>query len=209
MTRVDPVLYGWSYDFVGDTAETISLIWPPRPGANREPDLSEVVQTLAETRRADVPRIVERWLDALDAQGRYALIKLITGSLRIGVSARLAKTALAEWGKCPVDEIEEVWHGLTPPYLPLFEWLEGKAERPAVGEGAGFRPLMLASPLEDEDIAALDAGIYRAEWKWDGIRVQLVAKRRRVPHLFTHRRRYRPGVSRDAGGDGFRRRAGR
>ena len=120
--------------------------------------------------------VVERWLDALDAQGRYALIKLITGSLRIGVSARLAKTALAEWGKCPVDEIEEVWHGLTPPYLPLFDWLEGKAERPAVGEGAGFRPLMLASPLEDEDIAALDASIYRAEWKWDGIRVQLVAK---------------------------------
>jgi DNA ligase-1 len=176
MSRVDPVLYGWSYDFVGDTAETISLIWPPRPGANHEPDLSEVVETLAETRRADVPRVVERWLDALDAQGRYALIKLITGSLRIGVSARLAKTALAEWGKCPVDEIEEVWHGLTPPYLPLFEWLEGKADRPAVGEGAGFRPLMLASPLEDEDIAALDAGIYRAEWKWDGIRVQLVAR---------------------------------
>jgi DNA ligase-1 len=176
MTRVDPVLYGWSYDFVGDTAETISLIWPPRPGANREPDLSEVVETLAETRRADVPKVVERWLDALDAQGRYALIKLITGSLRIGVSARLAKTALAEWGKCPVDEIEEVWHGLTPPYRPLFDWLEGRAERPAVGEGAGFRPLMLASPLEDDDIAALDASIYRAEWKWDGIRVQLVAK---------------------------------
>ena len=86
------------------------------------------------------PRVVERWLDALDAQGRYALIKLITGSLRIGVSARLAKTALAEWGKCPVDEIEEVWHGLTPPYLPLFEWLEGKAERPAVGRGGGFPP---------------------------------------------------------------------
>ena len=85
-----------------------------------------MVETLAETRRADVPRVVERWLDALDAQGRYALIKLITGSLRIGVSARLAKTALAEWGKCPVDEIEEVWHGLTPPYLPLFDWLEGK-----------------------------------------------------------------------------------
>ena len=176
MTRVDPVLYGWSYDFVGDTAETISLIWPPRPGANHQPTLSEVVEALAETRRADVPRLVERWLDALDAQGRYALIKLITGSLRIGVSARLAKTALADWGSQPVDDIEEVWHGLTPPYVPLFAWLEGRGERPAVGEGAGFRPLMLATPLEDDDIAALDAATYRAEWKWDGIRVQLAAR---------------------------------
>jgi DNA ligase-1 len=176
LTRVDPVLFGWSYDFVGDSAETISLIWPPRPGANREPDLSEVVETLAEARRAEVPGLIERWLDALDAQGRYALIKLMTGSLRVGVSARLAKTALAEWGGQDVGEIEEVWHGLTPPYQPLFAWLEGSADRPAVSAGAGFRPLMLAHPVEEDEMAALDPAEYRAEWKWDGIRVQMVAR---------------------------------
>ena len=81
--------------------------------------------------------------------GRWALMKLMTGALRIGVSARLAKTALAEMAaSAAVDDIEEVWHGLTPPYRPLFAWLEGKAERPAVEHsGAGFLPLMLANPL--------------------------------------------------------------
>jgi DNA ligase-1 len=187
MERVDPVLFGWSHDFVGDLAETVALIWPPRPGANREPSLTEVVEGLSEAHRGAALGLLERWLDALDATGRFALIKLITGSLRVGVSARLAKTALAsiaiaaegpgaEGGAVEVDEIEEVWHGLSPPYAPLFAWLEGRAPRPLVSEGAGFRPLMLANPLEDADVASLDAGAYRAEWKWDGIRVQAVAR---------------------------------
>jgi DNA ligase-1 len=176
MERVDPVLFGWSHDFVGDLAETVALIWPERPGANREPSLSEVVEGLFEAHRGAAIGLLERWLDALDATGRFALIKLITGSLRVGVSARLAKTALAELGGQDVDAIEELWHGLTPPYAPLFAWLDGRAPRPAVSAGAGFRPLMLANPLEDVDIAGLDAAAYRAEWKWDGIRVQLVAR---------------------------------
>src|ERR1700761_8849439 len=44
--RVDPVLFGLSYDFVGDLAETVALIWPAKPGANTEPELPEVVDTL-------------------------------------------------------------------------------------------------------------------------------------------------------------------
>ena len=44
--RMDPILFRWSYDYVGDLAETVALIWPHRPGANREPDLSEVVEAL-------------------------------------------------------------------------------------------------------------------------------------------------------------------
>jgi DNA ligase 1 len=181
MQRVDPVLFAWSYDFVGDTAETVSLIWPERPGAGPAPGLAGIVESLQQARRGDAIGLVERWLDALDASGRYALIKLITGSMRIGVSARLAKTALAAWGArsvegISVDDIEEVWHGLTPPYRPLFEWLEGRAGRPAVSSGAGFRPLMLSNPLEDEAVGGFDIGAYRAEWKWDGIRVQLAAR---------------------------------
>jgi DNA ligase 1 len=181
MQRVDPVLFAWSYDFVGDTAETVSLIWPERPGTGPAPDLAGIVESLRQARRGDAIGLVERWLDALDASGRYALIKLITGSMRIGVSARLAKTALAAWGSrsvegISVDDIEEVWHGLTPPYRPLFEWLEGRAGRPAVSSGAGFRPLMLSNPLEDEAVGGFDIGAYRAEWKWDGIRVQLAAR---------------------------------
>ncbi|SMH54929.1 cisplatin damage response ATP-dependent DNA ligase [Azospirillum agricola] len=177
-TRVDPELFALSYDYVGDLAETVALIWPERPerANSLPPSLDEVVRGLHDVKRGQVMELVEGWLDTLDASGRFALLKLITGSLRIGVSARLAKTALAEWGKLDIAELEEVWHGLTPPYAGLFAWAEGRGERPAAGHGAGFRPMMLSHPLEEEDRAALDPAAYCAEWKWDGIRVQLVAR---------------------------------
>ena len=174
--RVDPMLFRWSYDFVGDLAETVALIWPARPGANRPPSLDEVVTRLRLAGKSEVPGLLAGWLDALNATGRWALLKLITGGLRVGVSARLAKTALAEFGEVDVAEIEEIWHGLEPPYAPLFDWLEGRGERPEPNESVAFRPMMLANPLEDRDFESLDFAAYRAEWKWDGIRVQLVAR---------------------------------
>ncbi|WP_207459137.1 cisplatin damage response ATP-dependent DNA ligase [Azospirillum sp. SYSU D00513] len=177
-TRVDPELFALSHDFVGDLAETVALIWPERPerANSQPPSITEVVEALQAAKRGQVMELVEGWLDTLDSSGRFALLKLITGSLRVGVSARLAKTALATWGGRDPNEIEECWHGLTPPYLDLFAWLEGRAERPAAGHGAGFRPLMLSQALEEEDMPALNPDDYSAEWKWDGIRVQLVAK---------------------------------
>ena len=175
--RVDPELLGWSYDFVGDLAETVSLIWPVAPGGEAHvPSLSEIVQQLKGANRAQVAGLIEPWLDALDATGRWALLKLVTRELRIGVSARLAKTALAEWSGVELDRIEEIWHGLAPPYQPLFDWLEGRQPPPEIGDLPTFTPLMLAQPLEDADIAGLDPRDYLAEWKWDGIRVQLVAR---------------------------------
>ncbi|HEX7969028.1 MAG TPA: hypothetical protein VF502_12485, partial [Stellaceae bacterium] len=157
MSRVDPELFAWSYDFVGDLAETVSLIWPERPGANRVPGLSEIVGELDAATRATAGERLECWLDALDATGRWALLKLITGGLRVGVSARLAKTALAEWQNVPLDDIEALWHGLLPPYTELFAWLEGKGPRPEIGSRPTFHPLMLAQALEDADIGGLDA----------------------------------------------------
>ena len=186
-TRVDPELLGWSYDFVGDLAETVALAWraPPHPPSadaiaaegGGVPTLTEIVSTLAGASRAEVGLHLAPWLDALDATGRWALLKLVTGALRIGVSARLAKLALAEWGGVEIGAIEEVWHGLAPPYRTLFDWLEGRGPRPETGELPTFSPLMLAQPLEDGDLAALDPGDYLAEWKWDGIRVQAVSRR--------------------------------
>ncbi len=175
--RTDPVLFAWSYDYVGDLADTVALMWPSRPTNQPPPRMTEVIQTLISTPKIDLPGIVAGWLDASDPSGRYALLKLITGSLRVGASARLAKVALAELagGRIAADEIEEVWHGLTPPYLPLFAWLEGRGERPDAAGAPVFRPMMLAQPLEAPDIAALDPAAFRAEWKWDGIRAQLVA----------------------------------
>jgi len=174
--RTDPVLLALSHDYVGDFAETVALIWPAQAGTNAPPPLlSEVVEALELTPKAELPALIAGWLDRLDASGRLALIKLVTGGLRVGVSGRMARIALAEWAGRPVEEIEEVWHGVAPPYLPLFRWLEGKGPKPDPHEAPVFRPLMLAHPLEDADVAALRPEEWRAEWKWDGIRVQLTA----------------------------------
>jgi DNA ligase-1 len=172
--RVDPVLFDLSRDYVGDTAEATALIWPQKRGANRVPNLTEVIEDLNNASRVEAPALVENWLDALDVEGRWALIKLITGGLRIGVAARLVKVALADYGDVPPQEIEELWHGLTPPYTELFAWLEGNAEKPVNAMKAPFRPVMLSHPVEETDRARIDLSQMAKEWKWDGIRVQLV-----------------------------------
>ena len=129
--RTDPVLLALSHDYVGDLAETVALIWPARQGVNAPPPtLAEVVEALELTPKSELPALIGGWLDTLDASGRLALIKLITGGLRVGVSGRLARVALAEWSGQPVEAIEEVWHGVAPPYGPIFAWLEGRADRP-------------------------------------------------------------------------------
>jgi DNA ligase-1 len=176
-SRVDPVLFGWSHDFVGDLAETAALIWPARHVARNSPlQLGEIVATLRDASRAEVIAHLGEWFDLLDATGRWALIKLITGGLRVGVSARLAKTALAEMGNVDIAQVEEVWHGLQPPYEGLFAWLEGKAPMPAIDHATTFRPIMLAHALDEAELAAMAPRDFMAEWKWDGIRVQLVAR---------------------------------
>ncbi|WP_375456887.1 cisplatin damage response ATP-dependent DNA ligase [uncultured Methylobacterium sp.] len=228
-TRIDPVLFRLSHNYVGDLAETTALIWTPRdpspsageggprvsegrergatvpdmalpspdlargppspaegggdarggPGHNNPPPhvptLGEVVETLAATRKADLPRHLETWLDALDETGRWALLKLVTGNLRVGVSARLAKTAVGALGGHEADAVEEVWHGLAAPFETLFAWAEGRGPRPETLNPAPFRPPMLSHPIEEEsDFDKLAPGDFSAEWKWDGIRVQLV-----------------------------------
>jgi DNA ligase-1 len=173
MERTDPTLFALSYDYVGDLSETVALMWPaPEARPNEVPHLSDVVETLRTRSKSELPRILARWLDALDEAGRWAVLKLITGSLRVGVSARLAKTAVASLGGKDPDEVEHVWHGLEPPYLDLFAWVEGRGPLPDSGDPTPFRPPMLSHALEDPDFGKLDPADFVAEWKWDGIRVQ-------------------------------------
>jgi DNA ligase-1 len=177
--RTDPVLFELSYDYVGDLSETVALMWPA-PARARQVDaaalsLSQVVTALASLGKAELPGQLARWLDALDETGRWALLKLVTGGLRIGVSARLAKTAAAALGGHDPQEIELIWPTLTPPYQGLFAWLEGRADKPASRDPAPFRPVMLAHAIEESDLAPLDPKDFLGEWKWDGIRVQAVA----------------------------------
>ena len=211
--RTDPVLFELSYDYVGDLSETVALMWPgegeaafgisgrpPSPdlagarstslrrGEVSAPSLSEVIETLSTLGKAELPARLARWLDSLDETGRWALIKLVTGGLRIGVSARLAKAAVAALGITDAQDIELLWPGLSPPYVELFAWLEGRADKPASGDPAPFRPAMLAHALDEPDLAGLDPAEFMAEWKWDGIRVQAVAARhdgRTVARLYS------------------------
>jgi len=206
--RADPVLFGLSWDYVGDLSETVALMWPARPvaalaasspsrgegadhsrGESIAPSLTSVIETLSRLGKAELPAQLARWLDVLDEVGRWALLKLVTGELRIGVSARLAKTAVATLGGREPLEIELVWSALAPPYLELFAWLEGRADKPVARDPAPFRPVMLAHAIEEPDLAALDPADYMAEWKWDGIRVQASAGTdedgRRVARLYS------------------------
>ena len=170
--RVDPVLFRMSRDYVGDTAETVALLWPGADDGMGEPlSVANVVDTLNSLSRSDAPAALAGMLDRMDAEERFALLKMATGALRIGVSARLAKTALANAFGVEVAAVEEVWHGLAPPYAPLFDWVEGRGLQPTAADVPVFRPFMLAHPLEELRVDLKD---YAAEWKWDGIRVQLV-----------------------------------
>lgn len=183
--RMDEDLFKLSYDYVGDLAETVSLVWPDQQGANRIPPLDEIVETLLEASKAEALGHVVNWLDRMEPTSRWALLKLVTGGLRIGVSARLAKQSLAQMGNQPVTEIEEIWHGLNPPYTDLFLWLEGKADKPEPDMRAAYRPVMLAHPLiakkDRDDPNTIDPDLitpetFAAEWKWDGVRVQAVSE---------------------------------
>lgn len=173
--RVDPVLYALSRDYVGDTAETVALMWPEPALRDPAPRLAETVDVLAAAEPSEVADRLGSLLDRLDARGRWALLKLVGGAPRVGVSARLAKTALAEMSGVPLADIEEVWHALTPPYGGLFSWLSGDGPRPSAGGVPVFRPLMLSHPIEEADWADFAPNDFAAEWKWDGIRVQIAA----------------------------------
>jgi len=212
---IDPVLYRLSRDYVGDTAETVALLWPddssvsslvstrsdedvgdksetlsldltppalpPSQISNGECQptaltLGRVINAMSDGTTAERTERLGRLLDQLDASGRWALLKLLGGAPRVGVSARLARTALAECYGRDVSEIEEIWHALEPPYLELFAWLDGKSDRPDPGSKPVFRPVMLAHPIEEDDWPRLLPEDFVAEWKWDGIRVQVAAR---------------------------------
>src|SRR5688572_5587608 len=173
--KIDPVLYQLSRDYVGDTAETVSLLWPDKRDKRPSPRLAEVVAALELAPRTNIAPILGDFLDRLDVRGRWALLKLVGGAPRVGVSARLAKTALAQMSGHELSDIEEMWHALRPPYGDLFAWLENRGPRPSPEGKPVFRPLMLAHPIEEGDWADLSPTDIVAEWKWDGVRVQIAA----------------------------------
>jgi len=179
--EVDPHLFALSYDYVGDLGETIALIWPHHGGDGELPSLTELIELFNTTSKSELPDLIASLLTRAAINERWTLVKLATGALRIGVSARLAKTALAQMSGVDLQEIEEVWHGVTMPYTELFGWLDGKAPRPEIDHAARFHPMMLSTAIDAlKDFEKLDPNDFAAEWKWDGIRVQIIASKGQV-----------------------------
>lgn len=176
MERMDPYLFDLSRHYVGELSETVALAWPQSKDAvrlNRLPDLHEVIQEFQQRSKTGIREYLIILLDNMTPAERWALLKLGTRGLRIGMSARTVKRTLANMKDVDIAVIEELWHGLEPPYLDLFEWIDGKAEMPDISQVLTYSPVMLAHPIEDKDFARITADTHQAEWKWDGIRVQV------------------------------------
>ena len=177
--RTDPVLLDLCRAYVGDPLETAALLWPEAAGpvpardTNRAagPSLSDIVEVWREA--GGVERLPD-WLDSLNVAGRWALLKLLTGGLRVDAPARLAKTAVAHLGKIDPVEVEEIWHALEPPYLDLFAWVEDRSTRPKVGRPAPFCRLTPAREINAAELVALEPSDFCAGGKWDGLRVLAV-----------------------------------
>jgi DNA ligase-1 len=172
-------LFDESYHHVGDVAETIALLLPP-PGASTTTDrpLADWVENhllplraLPEERqRADV---LAAWA-ALDTRGRFVWNKFITGEFRVGVSQLLVVRALAQVSKLPTDTVAHRLMGTWEP-TPLFY---AALVAPDAGDADVSRPypFFLAHPLEGEPHALGPVAEWQAEWKWDGIRSQVVRR---------------------------------
>ena len=166
------------YHSVGDLAETIALLVPPASTVAESASLTAWVETrMLPLRRLDESArrgaMLAAW-DELTARERLVLNKLITGSFRVGVSQLLVVRALAEVAGIPAETIAHRLMGTWEPTPAFFAGLVGRDE----GATAHSRPypFFLASQLEGPPDDLGDVSGWVAEWKWDGIRSQLIRR---------------------------------
>jgi DNA ligase-1 len=170
-------LFEESYTIVGDLAETIALVLPVATQPT-DPGLDATLRALIRLagQPAEVRRdfILHHW-SILGTEERYVFNKLITGGFRMGVSQGLMTRALAEVTGVDTSEMAHRLMGGWDPATTSFAALTGAV---ANGAGAGARPypFALASPLESAPESLGPTEDYLAEWKWDGIRGQIIAR---------------------------------
>lgn len=170
-------LFEESYNWVGDLAETISLVVPSAAQVT-EGSLDFWVQHRIQPLRGAAPeelfqRLNDCW-NALGPQERFVFLKLITGGLRVGVSKRLVVRAIAEAFNVPT---EWVAHRLTGTWLPTAEAFESLKQPSQLAHlPSQPYPFCLAYPCESEIESLGSRQEYQAEWKWDGIRGQLIRR---------------------------------
>jgi DNA ligase-1 len=172
-------LFAECYDAVGDLAETISLLLPPAPASSDRPLAHWVEERLLPLRgltEGEQRAAVRGAWAELDGPQGYVWNKLITGSFRVGVSQSLVVRALAKVAG-GVDEAT-VAHRLMGAWEPGAEfYLRLLAADTRDADASRPYPFFLAYALEDDLEALGDAGAWQVEWKWDGIRAQVVRRR--------------------------------
>ena len=184
-------LPGWlleeCYSVVGDGAETAALVLdqlPTTPGEDLPLArwLEERILALRHKDPAKQQAQVTEWFRALDRLQRFILLKLLTGEFRVGVSHTLVVRALAQAAGLPATTIAARLMG---DWTPSAEWFAGvRAHEVTSDDRSRPYPFYLASPLEEDPAALGDPSDWLVEWKWDGIRAQLV-KRGGEIHLWS------------------------
>jgi DNA ligase-1 len=172
-------LFDESYHAVGDLAETIALLLPDSadPHAESGPLRIWVEERLLRLRDLDPPAqrdaLLAAWAE-LGGRERYVWNKLITGAFRVGASQRLVVRALAEVSGVPDEVIAHRLMGAWEPDAAFFRRLVATDTEDA--DQSRPYPFALAYPLELEAEALGAVDEWQAEWKWDGIRAQLVRR---------------------------------
>jgi ATP-dependent DNA ligase len=173
---VPPWLFESCYEAVGDLAETIALLLPPPVAADTadlatwvEQDLAALAGLPSEAVKA---RLALAW-QRLDRDERFVFGKLITGAFRVGTARQLVYRALAEATDIPVADIAHRLIGEWTPSAGFFDRL--RAEIPPAAAHHPY-PFFLAYPLEDDPATFGNLGNWQVEWKWDGIRAQVVRR---------------------------------
>lgn len=170
-------LFEECFDDVGDLAETIALVLPPPAGTSDLPLrewIEERLLPLRELGEAEQKaRLLSYW-DALAGTERFVFNKLITGNFRVGVSALLVMRAIAQaFG----IEANVVAHRLAGEWQPSGAVWASLVDAAAGETGRAHPyPFFLAHPLEGDPAALGERDAWLAEWKWDGIRAQLVRR---------------------------------
>jgi DNA ligase-1 len=170
-------LFGESYHAVGDFAETIALLLPPAAATTALPLHYWVEERLLPMRDADDATrrgwLVEAWRE-MDEPQRFAWNKLLTGEFRVGVSASLVVRSIAEAAGLPAEAVAHRLMGDWQP-TPVF-WQQLLAPETKDADVSRPYPFCLAYPLEGTVEELGDRAGWQIEWKWDGIRAQLIRR---------------------------------
>jgi DNA ligase-1 len=179
---IDAWLFEECYQAVGDLAETIAHVWPMARGADTQGLGHWVEQRLLPLRSLPAQDQRERLraaFDELDPAGRFLLVKLIGGGFRVGVSRQLVQRALAQVSSLDEKVVAQRMMGWTdarnPPTPERFQALLDPAAAPGQDAGQPY-PFFLAHPLDVPPPSLGEAAQWLAEWKYDGIRAQIVRR---------------------------------